>query len=172
MDVSGLVCADLGCSTGGFTDCLLSRGAAHVYAVDTAYGELAWKLRKDPRVSVMERSNALHVPPAQPVDLVTLDLSWTPLRLAIPAALRWLTPAGRIIALLKPHYEHKDCGGSLPEGGVLPEALAEAVARQVADSLPVLGVTVLGLTRSPILGGKGKKAGNAEWLVLLRRPET
>lgn len=172
VGVLGLACADLGCSTGGFTDCLLSRGAARVFAVDTAYGELAWKLRKDPRVTVMERSNALHVEPADTVDLVTLDLSWTPLRLAVPAALRWLRPGGRVIALLKPHYEHKDRGGRLPEGGVLPEALAEEVAREVAASLPSLGVTVLGLTRSPILGGKGKKAGNAEWLVLLRRVET
>lgn len=172
LDPSSLVCADLGCSTGGFTDCLLSRGAARVFAVDTAYGELAWKLRKDPRVRVMERSNALHVQPAELVDLVTLDLSWTPLRLAIPAALRWLKPEGRMIALLKPHYEHKDRGGSLPGGGVLPEPLAEEVARSVAASLPALGVIVVGLVRSPILGGKGKKTGNAEWLVLLRRGET
>jgi len=171
VDVSGFVCADLGCSTGGFTDCLLSRGAARVFAVDTAYGELAWRLRNDPRVTVMERSNALHVRPADAVDLVTLDLSWTPLRLAVPAALRWLSAGGRIIALLKPHYEHKDRGGTLPEGGVLPEPLAEDVARKVAESLSALGVSVLGLTRSPILGGKGKKAGNAEWLVLLRRAE-
>ncbi|MFZ2874720.1 MAG: SAM-dependent methyltransferase [Phycisphaerales bacterium] len=172
LDPSGLVCADLGCSTGGFTDCLLSRGVARVFAVDTAYGELAWKLRKDPRVHVMERSNALHMEPAEPVDLVTLDLSWTPLRLAVPAALRWLRPEGRIIALLKPHYEHKDRGGSLPRGGVLHESVAEEVTHAVAASLPALGVAVLGLARSPILGGKGKKAGNAEWLVLLRRAET
>lgn len=172
LDVSGLTCADLGCSTGGFTDCLLTRGAAHVYAVDTAYGELAWKLRNDPRVTVMERSNALHVAPPLAVDLVTLDLSWTPLRLAVPAALRWLKPDGRIVALLKPHYEHKDRGGELPKGGVLPEAIAEDVARGVAASLPALGVEALGLVRSPILGGKGKKEGNAEWLVLLSRAQT
>ncbi len=91
VDVTGLACADLGCSTGGFTDCLLQAGAAKVFAVDTAYGELAWKLRKDPRVVVMERTNALHAPPPEDrVDLVVVDLGWTPQKAVIPVALKWL----------------------------------------------------------------------------------
>lgn len=172
----GLVCADLGCSTGGFTDCLLQSGAARVYAVDTAYGQLAWTLRNDPRVVVVERSNALHVEAREAVDLVAIDLGWTPQRLAIPAALRWLRggPDGRIISLIKPHYEASDRGGRGGRRGVLPEGEAERITAEVVATLPGLGVEVLGLVRSPILGGaggRGKSAttGNAEWLVLLGR---
>ena len=89
-DVSGRVCADFGCHAGGFTDCLLIHGAARVYAVDPSYGVLAWRLRQDPRVVVMERTNALHADPPEPVDWVTIDVGWTRQALAIPAALRWL----------------------------------------------------------------------------------
>lgn len=163
---AGLDCADLGCSTGGFTDCLLRHGASRVYAVDTAYGELAWTLRKDPRVTVMERENALHVPPRAPVSLVTLDVSWTPTRLAVPAALKWLAPGGRVIALVKPHYEAKPLGVTLPRGGVLDDDTASRIARTVIDGLPQIGVRVLAQTQSPIRGGS-KLSGNLEWLVLL-----
>lgn len=163
---AGLVCVDLGCSTGGFTDCLLRHGAAKVYAVDTAYGELAWALRKDPRVVVMERENALHASPREPVGLATLDVSWTPTRLAVPAALKWLAPGGRVVALVKPHYEAKGLGVTMPRGGVLADDQAEAIARRVIDALPPVGVRVLGETRSPIRGGT-KQTGNLEWLVLL-----
>jgi len=166
INPTGLVCADLGCSTGGFTDCLLKHGAAKVYAVDTAYGELAWTLRKDPRVVVMERENALHATPREPVALVTLDVSWTPTKLAVPAALRWLSPGGHIIALIKPHYEAKGLRVNLPRGGVLPDTDAEHIARTVIDALPAAGVEVLAETRSPIRGGT-KQTGNQEWLVLL-----
>ena len=166
LSPAGLVCADLGCSTGGFTDCLLRHGASKVYAVDTAYGELAWTLRKDPRVVVMERENALHATPREPVSLVTLDVSWTPTKLAVPAAMRWLGPDGRIIALVKPHYEAKGLGVTLPRGGVLADADAEHIARAVIDALPAVGVDVLAETRSPIRGGT-KQTGNHEWLVLL-----
>lgn len=168
LDVRGLVCADLGCSTGGFTDCLLHAGAARVHAVDTAYGELAWKLRNDPRVVVMERTNALHAtPPDGGVELVVTDMSWTPQRLVVPAAIRWLRPGGRIVSLIKPHYELKDLGGTLPRGGVLPEDEAQRVASVVAAAMPTLGAAVRGLTRSPIRGGGKHGPGNAEWLVLL-----
>ncbi|CAG0999243.1 16S/23S rRNA (cytidine-2'-O)-methyltransferase TlyA [Phycisphaerales bacterium] len=169
IDPAGLTCADLGASTGGFTDCLLQAGAARVFAVDTAYGEFAWKLRNDPRVTLMERTNALHAAPVERVDLVVLDLGWTPQRLAIPEAMRWLKPDGRVITLIKPHYEHKVRGGELPRGGVLEEALAAEIARQVTTDLPALGVRVLGITKSPIAGG-AKARGNAEWLALLARP--
>lgn len=165
----GLACADLGCNVGGFTDCLLQRGAARVYSVDTAYGELAWTLRNDPRVVVMERKNALHTPPPEGVRvaLVAIDLGWTPQRLAIPAALKWLDEGGSIVTLIKPHYELTDAEKPLLRAGVLDQAKAEEVASRVAAALPALGVAVRGLTRSPILGGKGASRGNAEWLAWL-----
>lgn len=172
LDVRGLLAADLGCSTGGFTDCLLRHGAAKVYAIDTAYGELAWKLRRDPRVVVMERTNALHAGPREPVGVVVADMSWTPQRLVVPAGLAWLGLGGRMVSLIKPHYELKALGRSLPRGGVLEEGEAGRVAEEVAAGLVELGARVHGMTRSPILGGKtgrGKGAGNAEWLVLLSR---
>lgn len=168
FDVTGLECVDLGCSTGGFTDCLLQAGAAKVYAVDTAYGELAWKLRNDPRVVVCERSNGLHLAPRALVDLAVADMGWTPQHLLIPAAKKWLKPGGRIVTLVKPHYEvkHKD-PRALPRGGILSPEEAERVTNEVVERFPSLGVEVLGVTKSPILGGahKGKGTGNAEWLV-------
>jgi len=177
INPAGFTCADFGANVGGFTDCLLRAGAARVYAVDTGYGTLAWKLRNDPRVVVMERTNALHAPPPGPpnapilMDLIAIDLGWTPQRHAIPAALRWLKPGGRIITLIKPHYELAPDEKPLLERGVLDEADAERIARRTADQLPALDVRVLGLTRSPITGGatKGNKRGNAEWLALLSR---
>ena len=176
LDVAGLWCADLGCSTGGFSDCLLQAGADRVYSVDTAYGELAWKVRTDERVVVMERSNAVHTEvPGEVierggVDLVVIDLGWTAQAKAIPAALRWVRDAsGRIISLIKPHYEvSKD---ELGEGGVLDPSRAEAMTEEVLAAMPGLGVRVLGCVESPLLGGRlgGKKkgAGNREWLAFL-----
>lgn len=170
LDPTGWTCADLGCSTGGFTDCLLQAGATKVISVDTAYGEFAWKLRKDPRVELRERTNALHaVPPPNGVQLVVIDLGWTPQRLVIPVAMKWLSPGGTIVSLIKPHYELKDEDSkALPPGGVLTEAEAEAVTQRVVERMPSYGVRVLGLTRSPVLGGKqksGKARGNLEWLI-------
>lgn len=178
LSATGLVCADFGCSTGGFTDCLLKAGADRVYAIDTAYGLIAWTLRNDPRVVVMERTNALHAAPptganGSPtlVDLVVADLSWTPQRLLIPAALKWLKPGGRIVSLVKPHYETKEVGASdPPRGGVLTEDEAQRVAMLVKERLPEFGVRVVGFTKSPILGGAGKSGkgtGNVEYLAIL-----
>ena len=179
IDPSGMTCADLGCNVGGFTDCLLQAGASRVFAVDTGYGTLAWKLRKDPRVVVMERTNALHAPPPilagspSPVsmDLIAIDLAWTPQRHAVPAALRWLGPKGMIITLVKPHYELARDEAGLLNDGVLQEGDAERVAVRTVDQLPAWGVRVLGLVKSPIAGGagKGNKRGNAEWLAWLAR---
>ena len=171
VDPAGLTCADFGANVGGFTDCLLQAGAARVYAVDTGYGTLAWKLRTDLRVVAMERTNALHAEPPEPVDLIVIDLGWTPQRHAIPAALRWLRLGGRIISLIKPHYELTAEEKPLLMEGVLNESDAEQIAHRAADQLPALGVQVLGLTKSPITGGatKGNKRGNAEWVALLRR---
>jgi len=177
FDVTGLICADFGCNIGGFTDCLLQRGAAKVFSIDTGYGTLAWKLRNDPRVTVMERSNALHAakPQAAGVDLVVIDLAWTPQRLAIPAALKWLKPGGpggggRIITLVKPHYElSEDEKKSLLVEGRLDPAEAERVLQRILAQMPDWGASPLAHTRSPITGGKSSKrhgSGNIEFLVL------
>ncbi len=169
LDVRGLTCADFGCNVGGFTDCLLRAGAARVFAVDTGYGMLAWTLRNDPRVTVMERTNAMHTaPPDGPVDLLAIDMGWTPQKHAIPAALRWLKPGGRIISLVKPHYEVEPSEKSLLVRGILPEPDAERIAKRAIDTLSALNIRIAGLTRSPIEGGAGKgKRGNAEWLALI-----
>ena len=174
IDVTGLVCADLGCSTGGFVSCLLHRGASKVYAVDTGYGVLDYRLRQDDRVVVMERSNALHAEPKEPVDLVTIDLGWTKQDKALAAALSWLSPAGKIITLIKPHYEQpRDTPQRRGKGKAKPEPMdddtAHAVARRVltqVDGDEALGLTVLGHCESPIRGAKG---GNMEVLAWLRR---
>src|SRR3954471_11748390 len=97
IDVTGLVCADLGSNVGGFVDCLLRRGAAKVYAVEKGYGVLEWRLRKDPRVVVMERTNAMHVELPEPVSLVTIDVAWTRQRNILPAAKRLLAPGGMVV---------------------------------------------------------------------------
>jgi 23S rRNA (cytidine1920-2'-O)/16S rRNA (cytidine1409-2'-O)-methyltransferase len=168
----GLVCADFGCNVGGFTDCLLQHGAAKVIAVDTGYGTLAWKLRSDPRVETRERTNALHAePPAGCVDWVVVDLAWTPQRLAVPAALKWLRPGGRIISLVKPHYELSPDEKPLLQEGFLPQEHAPRVLERVVREMPALGAEVLASTQSPITGGKSSKKkgvpGNVEYVVLL-----
>jgi 23S rRNA (cytidine1920-2'-O)/16S rRNA (cytidine1409-2'-O)-methyltransferase len=176
VDPAEKLCADFGCSTGGFTDVLLRAGAARVIAIDTAYGVLDYRLRMDQRVTVRERTNALHaMPPEDPSErpeLVTIDTSWTPQRLCVPAALRWLkrSSEARIITLVKPHYEAKEFGlQDRLRQGVLAPADAELVLSRVLDVLPGLGVDVLEHTRSPIEGGKKKSSGNVEYLVLLSR---
>jgi len=174
MGVAGLRCADFGCNVGGFTDCLLQRGAARVTAIDTGYGALAWKLRQDPRVEVRERTNALHAePPAGGVDLVVVDLAWTPQRLAVPAALRWLAPGGRAVTLVKPHYELRDDEKAWLDRGFLPHERVPGVVARVEAEMPTLGARVAASARSPLVGGKtSRKAGvpgNVEWLMLLER---
>lgn len=169
---AGWTCADLGCSTGGFTDCLLQAGAARIYCVDTGYGVLDWKLRNDPRVVVMERSNALHTdPPPQLVAaglarLVVVDLSWTRQQHALPAARRWLAADGTIITLIKPHYEQD--AGRRARRGVLEDQAALMVVENVCAQIRAMNFCVDGLVESPIRGGKGKPAGNREWLALVR----
>lgn len=173
LPVTGMTCADFGCNAGGFTDVLLRAGAAKVFAVDTGYGTLAWRLRSDPRVVTMERTNALHAErPEDGVDLVVFDLAWTPQRLAVPAALRWLKPGGRIVSLVKPHYELRDDQKAWLERGFLPHARVPEVVDRVRSEMHGLGAEVLADTASPITGGKTAKRagspGNMEWLMLLR----
>ncbi len=173
IDPTGLWCADLGCSTGGFTDCLVQHGAGRVFSVDTGYGVLDYKLRTNPRVTTMERTNAVHTDAHADcierggADLVVIDLGWTVQRLAIPAALRWLSADGRIISLIKPHYEAKELGLAVPRGGVLEDADAERALARTLECMPGLGVELLGCVESPLRGSGGK--GNREWLALLSR---
>jgi 23S rRNA (cytidine1920-2'-O)/16S rRNA (cytidine1409-2'-O)-methyltransferase len=157
---AGWVCADFGCNVGGFTDCLLQHGAAKVYAIDTGYGTLAWKLRRDPRVVVMERTNAMHVALSEPIDLVTIDVAWTPQHHILPAALKILRPGGRIITLIKPHYE---ADRKQLRGGVLGSGDIPAVLDAVAERLTALGITLERIVESPIPGHKG----NVEFLGLI-----
>ena len=170
FDVTGLSCADLGCNVGGFTDCLLQRGALKVYAVDTGYGTLAWKLRSDERVETIERTNALHIEPTAHVDLVVIDLGWTSQKLALPAGLKWLT-SGHIITLVKPHYELTDTekrGESVAEG--LSREAVERVLQRVKKTCASLNLELGGETISPIKGKKSsrKGVGNSEYLLLLK----
>jgi 23S rRNA (cytidine1920-2'-O)/16S rRNA (cytidine1409-2'-O)-methyltransferase len=155
-----LVCADFGSNVGGFVDCLLRRGAAKVYAVDTGYGVLAWTLRKDARVVVMERTNAMHVDLPEQVDLVTIDVAWTPQHIILPNAVRQLRPGGRIITLVKPHYE---ADKSLLKRGVLPPESAQPTLDAVCTRICELGLIVQQVADSPIPGSKG----NREYLALI-----
>ncbi|MDP7029385.1 MAG: SAM-dependent methyltransferase [Phycisphaerales bacterium] len=170
IDVTGLRCADLGCNVGGFTDCLLRGGAASVVSVDTGYGVLAWRLRQDDRVDVRERTNALHAePPADGVDLVVLDLGWTPQRHGLPAARSWLAEGGQIVSLVKPHYElDADQKRMHLKDGRLPDEVAETMLQAVLASLDAMGLRSLGTTISPIRGGKSSRrgaTGNREFLL-------
>ena len=164
LDIDGCVCADLGSHVGGFVDCLLQRGARRVYAVDTAYGTFAWRLRRDSRVVVLERTNAMHVALPEPVDLVTIDVGWTPQARILPNAAGMIKPGGRVVTLIKPHYE---AARDLLRDGVLPEESLADVARSVTQSMTAMGWVVGGETRSPIRG----HGGNAEFLVLLTRAD-
>jgi 23S rRNA (cytidine1920-2'-O)/16S rRNA (cytidine1409-2'-O)-methyltransferase len=157
--VKGLDCLDVGASTGGFTDCLLQNGARHVFAVDVGYGQLAWKLRQDVRVTVFERTNIrIMTPDAIPsqVDLVTIDTSFISLKIVVPAAMQFMKPGAEIIALVKPQFEVGK--GRVGKGGVVRDpALHDEVIRSLSDFFPALGLTLRGLMASPILGPKGNK---------------
>ena len=163
IDVTGLVCADFGSSTGGFVDCLMQHGASKVYAVETGYGILDWKLRNNPKVVVLERTNAMHVQLPEKMDLITNDTSWTRQMVIMPNILANLKDNGRIVTLIKPHYE---ADKKLLHHGVLDETTAETVARQTLNELlSSFPLKELGFIKSPILGGKG---GNTEYLALVQ----
>lgn len=172
FDVANLSCADFGCNVGGFTDCLLKRGAREVVAIDTGYGVLDWTLRSDDRVTVRERTNALHAEPTELVDLIVIDLAWTPQRLALPVARKWLAEGGRVISLIKPHYELQGERKGLLEKGFLPPEHAEQVLEDVLEEISTLDFEVLQTTKSPLTGGKSSRRrgvpGNVEFLSMLR----
>jgi 23S rRNA (cytidine1920-2'-O)/16S rRNA (cytidine1409-2'-O)-methyltransferase len=170
LDVRGWTAVDLGASTGGFTDCLLQHGVARVYAVDVGQGQLAWKLRQDARVVVMEKINARHLTPARfpqpfiPVDLVVIDCSFISLRKIFPPAVALLRPSGKVAALIKPQFEAGKAEADRGEGVISDPVVHQRVLselREFVSSLPQLHW--YGVTESPILG----PAGNKEFLVLI-----
>lgn len=163
IDVTGKICADFGSSTGGFVDCLIRNNAAKVYAVETGYGVLDWKLRNNPKVVVLERTNAMHVLLPEKVLLITNDTSWTKQMTIMPNILANLQEQGEIITLIKPHYE---ADKKLLHKGVLDEKDAQEVTHQTVNELIAsFPLGLVGLTKSPILGGKG---GNTEFLAYFR----
>jgi 23S rRNA (cytidine1920-2'-O)/16S rRNA (cytidine1409-2'-O)-methyltransferase len=166
ISVEGLACMDVGASTGGFTDCLLQHGASHVYAVDVGYGQLAWKLRKDPRVSVIERTNIRNLTTDQVpagLDLATIDTAFISLKIVVPATLPFLKPGGTILALIKPQFEVGR--GQVGKGGVVRDPrLQEAVIEELRRFFMDLGLACGPVTPSPIKGPKG----NQEFIILLR----
>jgi len=164
-NLSGWICADIGASTGGFTDCLLQHGAARVYAVDVGYGELHWKLRNDGRVSVMERTNARNLATfPQPLDLVTVDASFISLRILLPVVRTWFPQEqGRAIVLIKPQFEAGRTDAARGEGVIRDPQVHRQVLISVLDAAVRSGFSVRGLIRSPLLGPKG----NVEFIASL-----
>ena len=166
LPVQGLTALDVGASTGGFTDCLLQRGASRVYAVDVGRGQLDYRLRQDPRVVVMEKLNARYpFELEETVDLVTLDVSFISLSKVIPSALDHLKSGRRLIALVKPQFEAKK--GEVGRGGVIkdPQVHAKVLGRTINWAVGS-GLRLRGLCASPILGD----AGNREFFLLLQKP--
>jgi len=168
IDPAEQVALDVGASTGGFTDCLLQRGAARVYCVDVGQGQLAWKLASDPRVRVLDKTN-IRLATAdllpEPVDLVVVDVSFISLRLVLPALALLAKPGAPVVALVKPQFEVGRA--AVGKGGIVRDDVARAGAlRDVAAAAAQLGFTVAGDTPSPITGGKG----NIEFLLHLRAP--
>lgn len=169
ISVQGLVCMDVGASTGGFTDCLLQNGAAKVFAVDVGYGQLAWKLRQDARVIPIERTNIRYLAPEavpEPADLITIDASFISLKIVVPAALRFLKPGGQILALIKPQFEVGK--GNVGKGGVVRDS---QLHQEVIESLRLFfekaGLSCDGLVPSPVPGPKG----NQEFVISMRYGE-
>lgn len=164
--IEGKVCADIGASTGGFTDCLLQNGAKKVYAIDVGYGLLHWKLRQHPKVVLMERTNAryLEVLP-EPVDLVTIDASFISLNLILPTVKAWFGDlAGQVIALIKPQFEAGRKAAAVHAGVIKDPGVHKEVLENTITGAKALGFHPMGLIPSPIQGPKG----NVEFLVDLR----
>jgi len=172
LDIAGLTGLDLGASTGGFTDCLLQAGAAKVYAVDVGQGQLAWKLRNDPRVVVMEKTNARHLTPVNfpqpfaPFDLAVIDCAFISLRKILPAAVALLRPTGKIVALIKPQFEAGKVEADKGAGVITDPAIHERVLRQLREFVAAqTGLQWRDVTESPLAG----PAGNKEFLVLIEK---
>jgi len=167
LNVEGSVAFDIGASTGGFTDCLLQKGARKVYALDVAYGQLAWKLREDKRVVDIERTNCRYYDGAdldEKIDLAVIDASFISLKIVIPAVLRFLECGAKILALIKPQFEATR--EEVEEGGVVRDAsIQERVVTEISDFCKSLELDVEGTCASPILG----PSGNKEFFILARK---
>ncbi len=167
IDVRGKIAIDVGASTGGFTDCLLQSGARFVYALDVGYGQLDWKLRQDDRVAVLERMNIRYVKPEQfdqPIDLATIDVAFISLSNVIPVVASLIQASSQIIALIKPQFEagRRNVG----KGGVVRDPdMHRQVIQKICDLATGVGLTVKGLTYSPVKG----PAGNIEYLIWLQK---
>lgn len=167
IDVAGKIALDVGASTGGFTDCLLQRGAARVYAVDVGYGQLAWRLRTDPRVVILERQNIRALPAEavpEPVDVVTIDVSFISLEKVVPAIIPRLKAEGSLIVLVKPQFEAGK--GEVGKGGIVrdPEK-HRMILDRICGKGAEWGLNLIGSIPSPILGQKG----NVEFLVYFKK---
>jgi 23S rRNA (cytidine1920-2'-O)/16S rRNA (cytidine1409-2'-O)-methyltransferase len=167
IDPKGMACFDVGCSTGGFTDCLLQRGAARVYAVDVGYGQFDWRLRQDPRVSLKERTNIRYLEAdfiRDPINLIVIDVSFISLTLVLPCVVPYLERSGFVITLIKPQFEVGK--GLVGRGGIVrDDTLREGSAEKVVACADLLGLEVAGRMESPIEGRKG----NREMLAWFRR---
>jgi len=159
LDVDGFTCLDVGASTGGFTDCLLQHGAAQVYAVDVGYGQLAWSLRQDPRVTVIERTNIRHLPREAvdaAVDLVTIDTAFISLKIVVPAVLKFMRERAAILALIKPQFEVGK--GRVGKGGVVRDpAQHEQIITELTEFFNNINLVTKRVVPSPILGPKGNR---------------
>jgi 23S rRNA (cytidine1920-2'-O)/16S rRNA (cytidine1409-2'-O)-methyltransferase len=166
VEVLGKVCADVGASTGGFTDCLLQNGAEKVYAIDVGYGLLHWKLRQDERVIIMERTNARYLERLpEPIDLASIDASFISLTLILPAVKGWFDlPKGQVIALIKPQFEAGRKAAALHAGVIKDEDVHRRVLEKTVKEAQEVGFWSVGLIPSPIQGPKG----NIEFLIDLR----
>ena len=170
IDIAGFVCLDVGASTGGFTDCLLQHGAGRIYAVDVGYGQLAWKLRKDSRVVVIERTNIRHMTAEilpQLVDLITIDVSFISLKIVIPTVLKFMKRDAWILALIKPQFEVGK--GNVGKGGVVRDPAQHAeVIDDLSDFFTKQDLLCEFVIPSPILGPKGNK----EFIISLKYPDS
>jgi 23S rRNA (cytidine1920-2'-O)/16S rRNA (cytidine1409-2'-O)-methyltransferase len=167
LDLHGKVCADVGASTGGFTDCLLRQQAAHFFAIDVGYGVLHWKIRQDARVTILERSTARNIAVLpQPVDLVTIDASFISLKILLPVVRGWFGEHGQVIALIKPQFEAGRQDAARCEGVIRDPGVHRRVVEEVIEAARADGCGLKGLIRSPLLGPKG----NMEFLVWLGIP--
>ncbi|MBR4017632.1 MAG: TlyA family RNA methyltransferase [Oscillospiraceae bacterium] len=157
VDPTGYVCSDSGASTGGFTDCLLQQGASKVFAIDVGYGQLDWKIRSDPRVVVMERTNVRYVTPedlGEPLDLSVIDVSFISLKIVLPVIKTFLKPTGQVLCLIKPQFEAgRDKVGK--KGVVRDPAIHKEVLDDFVALANELEFTILGLTFSPVKGPEG-----------------
>ncbi|MEK6698153.1 MAG: TlyA family RNA methyltransferase [Nitrospirota bacterium] len=169
VDVSGKTAMDVGASTGGFTDCLLQHGCKKVYAIDVGYGQMAWKLRQDPRVVVIERRNIRDIDPSlipEPVDIAVIDVSFISLEKVIPPVQQFLKPGAAVVALIKPQFEvNREQVG---KGGIVrDEAAREAAKERITAFVQEQGFDVRGVIPSPITG----QDGNVEYLIYAVRRE-